>query len=97
MVCMKVIPLGAHRKLTDPFEVLFPGRSSKMRDLRRANAEFDEVCWHLAVVIAELGGRFGRLDTETVELIACFEDLRREVERFLRAYDLAGNAARCAD
>lgn len=64
-------------------DALFPESSEKLRLLRSEDHSFDEICTHLELLIAETTKRFGVLDRSTADLMASFDDLRREVEKRL--------------
>lgn len=69
--------------MADPLDILFPEQIARVRELRGTNAEFDEICTHFEILLQQAEARFGNLDPETTDLIASFDDLRREIERQL--------------
>ena len=64
---------------------IFPDHMERLRALRKTDAGFDEICEHFEIMLAEANKRFGEIDSSTADLIASFDDLRREIEVRLRA------------
>lgn len=71
--------------LTDTLGEIFPENIERLCGLRKTDAEFDEICAHFEIMLAEANNRFGEIDISTADLIASFDDLRREIEKRLSA------------
>lgn len=69
--------------MAEDLETLFADRRTRLRDLRSTDAAFDEICAHFEILLRQAESRFGTLDAGTTDLIASFDDLRREIERHL--------------
>ncbi len=71
--------------MTDTLITIFPDSMERLRALRKTDAGFDEICEHFEIMLAEAHKRFGEIDSSTADLIASFDDLRREIEVRLSA------------
>ncbi|WP_299664851.1 hypothetical protein [uncultured Ruegeria sp.] len=71
--------------MTDNLDTIFPGSTKKLLMLRNKDAGFDEICTHFEIILVEMNKNFGPVEGAAVDLIASFEDLRREIERLLRS------------
>jgi hypothetical protein len=71
--------------LTGTLSKIFPDQIGRLRALRETDAGFDEICGHFEIMLKEAANRFGEIDSSTADLIASFDDLRREIELRLRA------------
>lgn len=72
-------------ELTSNLDTIFPGSTEKLLVLRKQDAGFDEICTHFEIILTEMTKTFGPVEGAAVDLIVSFEDLRREIERLLRA------------
>lgn len=71
--------------MSGTIESLFSDHKEKLHSLRNSDAEFEEICSHFEILLGEVARRFGSNDGSTADLIASFDDLRRDIERRLRA------------
>ncbi|AXI47113.1 hypothetical protein C1J03_14465 [Sulfitobacter sp. SK012] len=76
--------------MTETLDTIFPECSDRLILLRKTDAGFDEIVAHFEIILTEFNKRFGDLDGPTADLIASFEDLRREIEKLLRTARIQG-------
>lgn len=77
--------LNQGRPVSTSIETIFPNQGERLRSLRNADADFEEICAHFEMLLGEAAHRFGTIDDATSDLIASFDDLRREIEKRLSA------------
>lgn len=70
--------------MTNAIDTIFADHMARFHALRETDAGFEEICVHFEIILVEITRRFGAMDTATTDLIASFDDLRREIERRLR-------------
>lgn len=66
--------------------IMFPDYLRTIRSLRATDVGFRELCDHLEILHEEMVQKFGSLDQATTDLISSFDDVRREIERYLSRY-----------
>ena len=71
--------------LSTSIETIFPNQGERLRSLRSIDADFEEICAHFEIILGEATHRFGSIDDAGCDLIASFDDLRREIEKRLSA------------
>lgn len=71
--------------MTGTLSKIFPDQILRLRALRKTDDGFDEICGHFEIMLTEAANRFGEIDGSTADLIASFDDLRREIEQRLGA------------
>lgn len=77
--------LNQGRTVSTAIETIFPKQGERLRSLRNTDADFEEICAHFEMLLGEAAHRFGTIDDATSDLIASFDDLRREIEKRLSA------------
>lgn len=67
---------------------MFPEHTGTIERLRADDAAFEELCENLEALLGEMVFRFGSIDQTTTDLIASFDELRRDIERRLTHHSI---------